>query len=493
MNDDIDVNAMVGEIFDAAGIEDGRQYEARPRVPTPLPEPLVALLDPAAEPWPALDPLPEPADDTDPDPFPFDALGPILGAAARAIAEGVQAPDSLAAGAVLAAFATSAQALADIRMPHGATCPLSPFVATAVASGERKSAVDLVACEPINEVRRRDAREAARQSLQRDADEKPPAPRSLIVGRATIEGVQMLLRGQSHVGLFSTEGAEVFGGHSMREDRRMAGIASMLKGWGGEPQDSLTRGDGLSVLLGRRMSMHVLMQPVVFRTIASDPLAQGQGLLARMLVACPRGLAGTRLFREGDPVTEHPHVLRYYGVLRHTLEMPPALRGEGDPYELDPPPLQMTREARALWIAAYNQIERWQADDGPLAGARAWASKAAEHAARIAGVVALSVNPEVRHVDDEAMDCGIQAMNFYLSEHVRLLSTSQCDTHLERLRLLAGWMQERGRFVPAGHVLRCSPRSLRDLKAQGLNPLLTELSERGYIRRIGDRWEVRDA
>ena len=454
---------------------------------------LAAMVDSASAPWPALDPLPEPADNTEPTPFPFDALGPILGPAARAIADGVQAPDSLAAGAVLAAFATSVQALADVRMPHGATCPLSPFVATAVASGERKSAVDLVACEPINEVRRRDAREAARLAAHRDADEKPPAPRSLIVGRATIEGVQLLLRGQSHVGLFSTEGAEVFGGHSMREDRRMAGIASMLKGWGGEPQDSLTRGDGLSVLLGRRMSMHVLMQPVVFRTIAADPLAQGQGLLARMLVACPRGLAGSRLFREGDPVTEHPDVLRYYGTLRDTLDMPPALRGEGDPYELDPPALQMTREARALWIAAYNQIERGQADGEPLAGARAWASKAAEHAARIAGVVALSVDPEARQIDGPAMDCGIRAMDFYLAEHVRLLSTGQCDTHLERLRLLSSWMQERGGFVPVADVLQRSPRPLRELKAQGLNPLLAELVERGYIRRNGDRWEVRDA
>ena len=52
--------------------------------------------------WPALDALKE-ATAPAPEPFPFDALGPVLGNAARAIAEDVQAPDSLAGGSVLAA------------------------------------------------------------------------------------------------------------------------------------------------------------------------------------------------------------------------------------------------------------------------------------------------------------------------------------------------------------------------------------------------------
>ena len=62
-----------------------------------------------AAPWPPLEPLPalvapEPAA------FPFDALGPILGPAARAISDAVQAPDALAGGGVLAAAAVAAQA-----------------------------------------------------------------------------------------------------------------------------------------------------------------------------------------------------------------------------------------------------------------------------------------------------------------------------------------------------------------------------------------------
>ena len=68
--------------------------------------------------WPALDPLPE-ADTSEADPFPFASMGDELGDAAKAIAEGVQAPDALTAGSVLASVALGAQPLINIIAPHG--------------------------------------------------------------------------------------------------------------------------------------------------------------------------------------------------------------------------------------------------------------------------------------------------------------------------------------------------------------------------------------
>lgn len=67
--------------------------------------------------WPALEPIPDEVDAT-PDAFPFHALGHILGNAARAIAEDVQAPDSLAGGSVLAAASLAVQPLANVMLPH---------------------------------------------------------------------------------------------------------------------------------------------------------------------------------------------------------------------------------------------------------------------------------------------------------------------------------------------------------------------------------------
>ena len=283
----------------------------------------------SAEQWGPLDALPPPVA-PDPAPFPYDALGPILGPAAREIADAVQAPDALAGGGVLAAASVVAQAHANVMLLHGQEAPLSLFIASAADSGARKSAVDAITCWPIAEQCRKDARtfalalaefkaEKAKRKPGEPADD-PPTAKALTIGKATTEGLHHLLRTQTHIGLFSPEGAEFIGGHSMRDEKRAAAIAWLLKAWSGETLDSLTRGDGLSVLVGRRVAMHVLMQPVILQALMADPLAQGQGWIARTLIAAPRSLAGTRLFKADQVAAgKRPEVLRYYAALQALL------------------------------------------------------------------------------------------------------------------------------------------------------------------------------
>ena len=169
--------------------------------------------------WPKLDPLPEVAQ-SKPAPFPFGSLGPILGPAAKAIHRDVQVPDAVAAGSVLAASSLAAQPHADIVLPHGQRAPLSLFIATGAYSGERKSAADqIVQCE-VEEIRREQARKylAERAAASGEKDAPKVIARSLTIGKATVEGLQMILAHQPHVGLFSAEGGEMLGGHSLRVD-----------------------------------------------------------------------------------------------------------------------------------------------------------------------------------------------------------------------------------------------------------------------------------
>jgi putative DNA primase/helicase len=448
--------------------------------------------------WPDLDALSE-AIDTEPQAFPFHGLGAMLGNAARAIAQGVQAPDALAGGSVLASAALAAQAHADIVMPHGQRSPLSVFVITGALSGDRKTATDAVASFPAEEHRREQARKHAAEMLQFDQDRgarragdpevSRPVARSLTIGKATVEGLYMMLRSQSHVGLFTGEGGELLGGHSLREDRRSAGLSWFLKAWGAETLDTLTRGDGLSILLGRRVSMHAMVQPVLLRGLLIDPLAQGQGFLARCLVSEPGTLAGTRLFRVGNPA-EAPAVKTYHEALRYLLSIKAPVHSHGDGYELQPRPLGLSVPAAQLWIEFYNQTEKEQAPGGELHHAQAFASKGAEHAARIAGIITLAEDPDAAEVPLEAMAGAIEVASFYISEHVRLTGVSQDDRRIALLRTLANWIEEQGR-VTHSHLLQSAPRPVRALKAEGIKELLDELVKRGYIRRSGDAWESR--
>ena len=451
--------------------------------------------------WPELVPLAD--DDGDcapPKPFPFEALGLVLGSAAQAIAETVQAPDAMAGGSVLAAASLAVQHLADVRLPHGQVTPLSTYILSACDSGDRKSVVDAVSCGEIGRRRKEQARKhhhameafRAEQGTRQKGDPEPQEPllQSLTVGNATVEGVSRLLKNQSSVGVFSPEGGEVLGGHSMKDANRMGAMAFFLKAWSAESLDVMRGGAGFTSLLGRRVALHVMVQPILLRQLLSDPLADGQGFLARCLIAQPESLAGHRPFN-GDNPAEHPAVQAYAQRMGQLLDTKAQLYEGGDGYELDPRALSLSADARALWVAFYNAIEAEQADGKELAHARAFASKAAEQAARIAGVITLFNDPGALEVGESAMDGAMEVMKFYLGEHLRLMGTGKQEQGDARLRSLLDWMQLQGHIVSNADVQQKCPRLVRKLKTKGIKLLLEELKERGYIRPIGKAWEVR--
>lgn len=451
--------------------------------------------------WPELVPLPEDTDSMGtPKPFPFAAMGTVLGDAAQAIAEDVQAPDAMAGGSVLAAASLAVQPLADVVLPHGTSHPLTLYLVTSGSSGDRKSAVDAVACMEIARRKKEQSRqhhhamEAYRQeqATYKKGDPEPQEPlmQSLTVGNATVEGVARMLKGQSSIGVFSAEGGEVLGGHSMKEVNRMGAMAFFLKGWGAEALDVMRGGTGYTSLLGRRIALHIMVQPLLLRELLSDPLADGQGFLARCLVAQPQTLAGTRLYNGNNPM-ENPAVLAYAHRMGQLLDTSPQRWPNGDGYELKPKGLPLDPQARALWIEFYNAIEVQQADGAELEQARAFASKAAEQAARIAGVITLFNNPQATVIDVQAMDGAMELVTFYLSEHLRLMGTGKQAQTDKRLRVLWDWLQEQGAIVQGKDVLQRCPNPIRKLKAQGIKALLEQLAQRGYIRPIGKGWEVR--
>jgi len=312
----------------------------------------------------------------------------------------------------------------------------------------------------------------------------------LTTSNATIEGIARLLKSQSMVGVFSAEGGEILGGHSLREDRRMSGMSFYLKAWSAEALDSLRAGEGLNVLLGRRVCLHVLVQPVILSKLLADPLAQGQGLLARCLIAQPESLAGSRLYRDCNPLASAA-VARFHNRIESLLQCEPQCWEDGDGYELTPQDLPMAAEARAMWIAFYNQIEREQCSTGELALARPFASKAAEHAARIAGVI--SMMEGLDQIRMKEMEGGIEVAAYYMAEHLRLTGAGRAEQRAKQLVTLLEWLSDKGPILSQARILQSAPRPVRGLKAAGIEGLLSELAERAYIRKVGgSAWEIRN-
>lgn len=405
--------------------------------------------------------------------FPTHALGPILAPAARALHSHVQAPVALCGNAILGAAALAVQGHADVDVPGAGRRPVSLFLVTVAASGERKTSVDNLALRAVRERERELALDHARdleswrveqgawdatsQHIRRNKKNYPthqarvaalrelgPAPPPPLVpmvtcAEPTSEGLVHLLRdGQPGIGIFSSEGGQFLGGHAMSDDHRLKTVAALSSLWDASPVTRVRRGDGSFVLYGRRLALHLQMQPAVAAGLLGDPLLRDQGLLSRLLVAAPDSTAGTRFWREPDP-SAAADLAAYHVRLAALLRRPLPL-AEGARNALDPPALTFDPRARRAWCGFMDEVEGELADGGEYAVIRAFAAKLPEHAARIAAVIQLVDDPAAGAIGKTDIERGITLAQFYAMEAVRLHEAGADDPDLVLAERVLTWL-----------------------------------------------------
>jgi hypothetical protein len=387
------------------------------------------------------------------DPFPIAALGDILGPAAQAIHDRVQAPPAIGAQSVLGAATLSVQGHADVALPIGGgqAKPISCYFVTIAATGERKTASDHEALWPVrkreaasretydadlsaylnDKIAWEEARDAAvkrgkgdRAAIRAALDalgEAPAAPPHPILTcpEPTFEGLcRLFVDGWPTLGIFATEGGQFIGGHGMSQDNKLRTAAALSSLWDGEPIKRIRAGDGVILLAGRRLAAHLQVQPTVADVWLGDRMLEDQGLLSRLLVSAPDSAAGIRFHHEEQPETDRS-LKRYGARLLEILETPlPMSAGKGN--ELTPRPLPLSPEAGRRWIDFADHVERAIAPDGALEDVRGFANKLPQHAARLAAVLTLVSNIDAGGIADDEMWAGIALAEHYAAEAVRL-------------------------------------------------------------------------
>lgn len=83
----------------------------------------------------------------------------------------------------------------------------------------------------------------------------------------------------------------------MSEDNRLKTGAALSGFWDGAPVNRTRAGDGQSTHSGERLAAHLMIQRVAAANLLSDPIANGQGFLARFLIVHPQSTIGTRFHR----------------------------------------------------------------------------------------------------------------------------------------------------------------------------------------------------
>jgi len=424
------------------------------------------------------------------EPYPISALGPILSDAANRIMDVIQAPDALCGQSVLAAASLAVQPYANVEI-DGRQRPLSGFFVTIGESGERKSGVDEQALwehrkyeeelyqkyqddfiryenditahqKTKDEVLKKEKTfEGKRKALEELGDEpQAPSHPMFITEEPTYEGlIKLLMVSRPSVGIFSDEGGRMIGGHGMSEDNRLKTAAGLSGLWDGKPISRTRAGDGSSLLYGRRVSMHLMVQPMVAEKLLGDSLLASQGLLSRILVAYPATTCGTRSYKAVD-LWRDSAMQCYAALMKSILRTPLPIDKTG---ALQPRNLPLSPDGKQLWVKFHDSIEEQLSPKGNLYPIRGFANKVPEHCLRLAGVLTLVADINAHQIDISHIEDGIKLVEFYISEALRLFNSSLTNPDILKAEKLLEWLKnEKITVLYPRMIYRLGPNEIRD-------------------------------
>ena len=251
----------------------------------------------------------------------------------------------------------------------------------------------------------------------------------------------------------------------MNSDNRQKTLAALNDLWGGNPIRRTRQGDGSFTLYDRRLAIHLMVQPTVAYEFMSDPLAADTGFLPRFLMCEPESTIGSRLYantrHDGMAIMDFETRLRQ--ILQTEMPMDEETR------ELNPRLLSLSDGARELLILFSDTIELEQAKGGSLAQITGTASKTAEQAARIAGVLTLWRNLGATEVNSDTMQNAIDLAQYYLHEALRLANASLISKQVQQAETLRKWLLDKWLpkhlsepYVVPSDILQFGPNLLRE-------------------------------
>lgn len=445
--------------------------------------------------------------------FPIEALGNLLSQTAGAITDIIQCPIAMAGVSVLEAASLAVQAHADVVIPAtGHIKPLSLFALSIAKSGERKTAADYEALAPVRlfqeEMRQTYESEKAlyinkmaawkSECAKINADKKvgyeakvtalnalgpePQAPLTPIIlsDEPTYSGMCLLYEtGFPMLGIFSDEGGMFVGGHGMKEDNKLNTAAAISNLWDGKPITRVRRGDGSLIMPGRRLAVHLMVQPEVATVFLSDGMLKGQGLLSRYLLSFPETTMGTRLQRPCNPNSRailNQYTAHLLAILRRKPQLAP-----GTINQLMPRQLVLDAPAIQFWIAFADDVERKTKAGCEYEQISGFANKASEHVLRIAGVITLFENIDAETIPLHIFEKAVALTYYFIAEALRLFDAGMVSPEIRNAETLLGWLREKWNEEYIGTTVICQKGPNRIREKKHALAAIKVLEEHGYL------------
>ena len=177
---------------------------------------------------------------------------------------------------------------------------------------------------------------------------------------------------------------------------------------------------------------------------------------------------------------------RYWTTLTALLERPYPLR-EGTRNELNPRLVPLSAAAKRVWVEYADTIESQLAVGQPLETVRGFASKSAEHAARIAGVLALLQDAGVREIGVIEIESAIALMDYYLTEVLRIQAAGVADPDIQLAERLLRWLSDYP-HVCLPDIYQRGPAGIRD--ADTARRIIHILEKHRWLARVPNGMEL---
>jgi len=468
------------------------------------------ILDLQAEIWGEPEPLAN--DPSKPTPYPIEAFKGLLKHVVQAIAHYSQVPDAMAGQCVLGALAHMGQRFIDAPMGHG-HMPTSLILITEGESGSGKTQAMGLTHFKIKEYERQqystylddiaawDSEKAGLKGKELaqflEDNPKPQNPKTLF-DDATIEPIlDRFISGEMNNASWTTdEAGQFFNGHTMTGDTAGSALSALTKLWSDGEVSRLRsqksayatpQTDAHSV----RMTLLLQGQRVVLEQALTDPLMNGQGFLARALIACPPDLRGHRVWddakRRNDSPYDNPHLIEYWSRCQSLLDPLPAnepITAQGQPQRIK---MQWADGAEQVFCSHMQGIENRQANGQTLEYLKAYASRMAENASRIASLMAFFEGRKVITIDD--ITRAFMLVEYSTAERLRYLDATPTGEQNDSEKL-SSWLVDKARgknppMLNRTDAYNGAPKPMRK-NNKVLQNELDNLESMGHIRQMED-------
>lgn len=373
--------------------------------------------------------------------YPVHFLSPLGSAAATTLSTYTQTPPELAVHHILTLAAMATQRLASLRLPTGQLRPASAYFVTLLGTAENRAAVDALTVDAIRQWEHTFARQDPRPPQRPHLFLDPPRPGAYDrYGRFTRAS-----------GLFARHSHDIVQ-PMYRRRQEAASLLALWEGQGGKPPPVAS----ITPAPSPRLSLHLVTTPRAGRAFLADADLADSGLLSRMLVAAPASRLGARVWSAAD--TDEPPAA--YTALKDRLC---ALYAQ--PFTAHERVLTFTPDAARLWLAFAQETETALGEGGAYAPIAPFAALLAEHAARLAAIVALIEEPGLAQLTPAHIENGIGLARYYAAEALRLAQLAPpALSDAEKTDLLRHWLEQSkpGADISLRDVCRAGPTALRD-------------------------------